>query len=587
MQLKTYLYTLFNYAVTELQTQGLLPQDLVPTFQIERTSNSQHGDFACNIALILAKIARIPPRELATRVLSHLPTQNEWIAKIEIAGPGFINVFLTPNAYYPVVNTILTEKKQYGCNQSGNGQSVLVEFVSANPTGPLHVGHGRGAAFGTVLANLLTTAGFTVQREYYVNDAGRQMDILATSVWLRYLELCGEEFPFPSNGYQGDYVWDIGASLHREQGESLHRDIDTVFSAIPPDADQGGDKETHIDALIARSKQLLGEAAYQQVFQCGLDAILQHIRQDLEKFGVTYDNWFSERSLLASNTVQRAVEQLTARGHTYQKDGALWFRSSAFGDEKDRVITRENGQFTYFASDISYHLNKLERGFTRLINIWGADHHGYIPRVKAVMTALGADAQCLSVLLVQFVTLYRGQERVQMSTRSGEYVTLRELREEVGKDAARFFYIQRKSEQHLDFDLELAKAQSIDNPVYYIQYAYARIASVLRQLQDRKQQWDAQQTVMERLNTEHEQTLLVTLSRYPEMIESAVRAYEPHQLTFYLRELAHHFHTYYNAYTFLVEEDELRNTRLSLIVAVQQVLANGLTIIGVSTPEVM
>jgi arginyl-tRNA synthetase len=413
------------------------------------------------------------------------------------------------------------------------------------------------------------------------------MDILATSIWLRYLELCGEEFAFPSNGYQGDYVWDIGASLHREHGEALHHTIQEIFTDIPPDAEQGGDKEIHIDALIARSKQLLGETAYQQVFQCGLEAILKHIRQDLEKFGVVYDNWFSERSLMAKNTVQQAIEKLTAQGHTYQEAGALWFRSSAFGDEKDRVVIRENGQFTYFASDIAYHLNKLERGFDRLINIWGSDHHGYVPRLKAVITALGADAQRLSVLLVQFVTLYRGQERVQMSTRSGEYVTLRELREEVGRDAARFFYVQRKSEQHLDFDLELAKTQSIDNPVYYIQYAYARIASVFRQLQDREQQWNVQQTVIERLNTEHEQTLLITLSRYPEVIDNAVRAYEPHQLTFYLRELANHFHTYYNAYTFLVEEDELRNTRLSLIAAVQQVLKNGLTIIGISTPEVM
>jgi arginyl-tRNA synthetase len=587
LQLKTRLYTLFNHALTELQAQGLIPQDLNAPFHIERTSNPQHGDFACNMALILAKIAKMPPRELANRVLTYLPTQNEWIAKIDVAGPGFINVFLTPQAYYPVINTILTEKEQYGCNQLGSGQTVLIEFVSANPTGPLHVGHGRGAALGAALGNLLTIAGFTVQREYYVNDAGRQMDILATSIWLRYLELCGEEFAFPSNGYQGDYVWDIGASLHREHGEALHHTIQEIFTDIPPDAEQGGDKEIHIDALIARSKQLLGETAYQQVFQCGLEAILKHIRQDLEKFGVVYDNWFSERSLMAKNTVQQAIEKLTAQGHTYQEAGALWFRSSAFGDEKDRVVIRENGQFTYFASDIAYHLNKLERGFDRLINIWGSDHHGYVPRLKAVITALGADAQRLSVLLVQFVTLYRGQERVQMSTRSGEYVTLRELREEVGRDAARFFYVQRKSEQHLDFDLELAKTQSIDNPVYYIQYAYARIASVFRQLQDREQQWNVQQTVIDRLNTEHEQTLLITLSRYPEVIDNAVRAYEPHQLTFYLRELANHFHTYYNAYTFLVEEDELRNSRLSLIAAVQQVLKNGLTIIGISTPEVM
>lgn len=587
MQFQTQLHILFKTALAQLQVQGLLPQDLKVPLQIERTHDPQHGDFACNIALILAKTAKMSPRELATQLLAQLPPEPFWIAKIEIAGPGFINIFLTAQAYQTVVQTVLTEKEQYGCSQRGQGQSILLEFVSANPTGPLHVGHGRGAAFGSVLAKLLVTAGFQVTCEYYVNDAGRQMDILATSIWLRYLELCGEDFPFPSNGYQGDYVWDIAANLHREQGVVFHHATQTVFEKIPPDADQGGDKEKHIDALIRQAKQLLGVTTYQQIFQAGLDTLLKHIQQDLEKFGVVYDNWFSERRLLENDTVQRAIEQLKAQGHTYTQAGALWFRSSAFGDEKDRVIVRENGQFTYFATDIAYHLDKLERGFTQLINIWGADHHGYVPRIKAMMMALGIDAQRLSVLLVQFVTLYQGQERIQMSTRSGEYVTLRELREEIGCDIARFFYIQRKSEQHLDFDLALAKDQSVNNPCLYIQYAYARIASVFRKLEDQGQQWQVQHTVVERLNTEHEQNLLVTLSRYPEVIDSATRTYEPHQLTVYLRELAQHFNTYYDNHKFLVEEEELRNTRLSLIAAVQQVLKNGLTIIGISTPEVM
>jgi arginyl-tRNA synthetase len=463
----------------------------------------------------------------------------------------------------------------------------MIEFVSANPTGPLHVGHGRGAAYGAALSNLLTAAGFKVHKEYYINDAGRQMDILATSVWLRYLELCGETLTFPSNAYQGNYVWDIAASLHRTNADTWRHSAATVFKDIPPDIDQGGDKELHIDALIKRSQQLLGEESYRLIFQKALGTILENMRHDLEQFGVVYEKWFCESSLTTNNTVTKAIEQLESAGHTYKKDGALWFRSSTFGDEKDRVIVRENGQLTYFSSDIAYHLNKLERGFDHLINIWGADHHGYIPRVKAAMTALGADAQRLTVLLVQFATLYRGKERLQMSTRSGEFVTLRELREEVGGDAARFFYTQRKSEQHLNFDLELAKSQSNDNPVYYIQYAHARISSVFRQLHDKNGVWHHNKMGLEQLDNPHEQILLVTLSRYPEVIEMAAHAYEPHQLTYYLRELAQDFHTFYDSHKILVDNNDLRHARLSLSAACQQVLRNGLTLIGVSAKEVM
>jgi len=527
------------------------------------------------------------PRILAELIIAQLPTQETTIAKVEIAGPGFINVFLTPQAYYDIIDRILVEKETYGNNQFGSGQSVLIEFVSANPTGPLHVGHGRGAAYGAALSNLLTAAGFAVHREYYVNDAGRQMDILAISVWLRYLELCGETFKFPMNGYQGDYIWDIAAGLHREHGNALQRSAYKIFAHLPPDMDEGGDKETHIDGLIERGKQLLGDVSYRHVFRQGLETILEDIRRDLEQFGVVYDSWFYEHALTENGTVTRAIERLQANGHIYEQEGALWFRATAFGDEKDRVVVRTNGQLTYFASDIAYHLHKLERGFTQIINIWGADHHGYVPRLKAVINAFGEDAQRLVVLLVQFATLYRGQERLPMSTRSGEFVTLRELRQEVGRDAARFFYIQRKCEQHLDFDLELAKSHSNENPVYYIQYAHARIASVFRQLREKKLVWQRGRTTCERLNTAHEQALLTTLARYPEIVEVAARAYEPHQLTLYLMELAQYFHTYYNAHTFLVEDDELREARLNLIAAVQQVLQNGLAIIGVSAPEVM
>lgn len=584
--MKQHLHTLFTQALAQLQAKGDIPKDIVGEIQLERTRDTRHGDFACNIAMILAKKARMRPRDIALLIKEQLPTDDASIAKVEIAGPGFINVFLTTQAYCAVIDDILYHKEAYG-HHKGTGQSVMIEFVSANPTGPLHVGHGRGAAYGAALANLLTAAGFKVHKEYYVNDAGRQMDILATSVWLRYLELCEVSLTFPSNGYQGDYVWDIAASLHRTYKDAWQQSAATIFENIPPDVNQGGDKELHIDALIKRSQQLLGEESYRLIFQKSLQLILENIRHDLEQFGVVYDEWFSESNLTQTGTVLKAIEQLKAAGQTYEQEGALWFRSSAFGDEKDRVLVRENGQFTYFASDIAYHLNKLERGFDRMINIWGADHHGYVPRVKAAMTALGAEADRLTVLLVQFASLYCGKERLSMSTRCGEFVTLRELREEVGCDAARFFYIQRKSEQHLNFDLELAKSQSNDNPVYYIQYAYARICSVFRQLQDKNQVWHHNQATLERLDNQHEQALLVTLSRFPEVIEMAADAYEPHQLTYYLRDLAQNFHTFYDSHKILVDDEALRHARLSLIAVCQQVLRNGLSIIGVSAPEVM
>jgi len=584
--MKHHLKTLFTNAFNTLKTQNIIPVETYVEIHIERTRDSRHGDFACNIALSLAKIARMPPRKLAEKFIAQLP-QSEVIAKTEIAGPGFINIFLHSNAYHTLITDILDKTDHFGYCELGKGKSVLIEFVSANPTGPLHVGHGRGAAYGAALADLLATAGYKVHREYYVNDAGRQMDILATSVWLRYLELCGEKLTFPSNGYKGDYIWDISANIHRNQGDIFRHSASTVFDNIPLDAEQGGNKELHIDALIKRAKKLLGGSGYEQIFQEAIKVILDDIRADLENFGVYYDEWFLESQLTKADTVNRAIQQLTDKGFTYEKDGALWFKSSQFDDEKDRVLVRENGLLTYFSSDIAYHLNKLERGFDILINIWGADHHGYVPRVKAAMTALGADAQQLTVLLVQFANLYRGKERLPMSTRSGEFVTLRALRKEVGNDATRFFYVQRRSEQHLDFDLELAKSQTNDNPVYYIQYAHARISSVFKQLAEKNLAWIHDKSVLNKLDTESEQTLLVTLSRYPESVESAAQAYAPHQLTYYLRDLANDFHTYYNAYKFLVDDADLRNARLSLIAAVRQILRNGLKIIGVSAPESM
>ncbi len=585
--MKHHLEALIREALQSLKAGGNLPADADAAFVIERARDKQHGDFASNVALLLAKPARRKPREIAELLLGALPVSPQ-VAKVEIAGPGFINFFLTPQAFHGAVGTILEQGEAFGRSTLGSGRRVQVEFVSANPTGPLHVGHGRGAAYGAVVANLLAATGHQVHREYYVNDAGRQMDILATSVWLRYLELCGEAFGFPSNGYKGAYVFDIAADVHRVHGDALRHPAAAVFEDVAEDA-PAGDKEAHIDGLIANAKALLGTERYRTVFDLGLDTILADIRDDLQAFGVTYDEWYSERSLTDSGAVERVIERLQASGHVYEQEGALWFRSSAFGDEKDRVLVRDNGQKTYFASDIAYHADKLERGFHRVIDVWGADHHGYVPRVKAALAALGDDPARLDVLLVQFAVLYRGGEKVQMSTRSGEFVTLRELRDEVGRDAARFFYVMRKCEQHMDFDLDLAKSQSADNPVYYIQYAHARVCSVERQLRERGLQWDREAGVagLDRLAESHEQELLVALTRYPEVVEAAALAHEPHQLVHYLRELANGLHTYYNAHQFLVEDASLRDARLTLIFAVRQVIANGLALLDVSAPEAM
>lgn len=586
---------LLTAALDQLLAAGQLTLTTRPDIHIERTKDTAHGDFATNLALLLAKPARAKPRELAQQLVDALPA-SPLIARVEIAGPGFINFFLAADAYRSLVPRILDAGPDYGRSQLGAGQRVQVEFVSANPTGPLHVGHGRGAAYGAVVADLLAAVGFAVHREYYVNDAGRQMDILATSVWLRYLELCGEPLRFPSNGYKGDYVWDIAATLHREHGDAYQVESEQVFANLPADApldgeppEPVGDKEAHIDGLITAAKRLLGDNRYRYVFELGLNTILDDIRADLAQFGVTYQEWYSERSLTESGAVNRAIERLRALGHVYEHNGALWFRSTAFGDEKDRVMVRDNGQSTYFASDIAYHFDKLERGFDRVIDIWGADHHGYIPRVKAALHALGEDVNRLDVLLVQFAILYRGGEKAQMSTRSGEFVTLRELRQEVGRDAARFFYVMRRCEQHMDFDLDLAKSESSDNPVYYVQYAHARICAVLRQAAERglSVELSAGADNLERLSEAHEQALLRTLSRYPETVEQAALKAEPHQLTHYLRELANDLHTYYNAHPFLVEDSALRDARLKLILATRQVLRNGLGLIGVSAPESM
>lgn len=584
--MKHLIETLIKAALKQLQDAGELPE--VPTLiQVDATKDKQHGDFASNIAMTLAKTLQQKPRDIALRIISALP-ESKQVTKAEVAGPGFINFFLTEDAFTGVVATILAEKENFGRCKIGREKKVLVEFLSSNPTGPLHVGHGRGGAYGAVVSNLLDAVGFKTYREYYVNDAGRQMDILTSSIWLRYLGLCGEEIVFPANAYRGEYVIDISKAMHEVHGDHFRMSSQAVFADLPPDEPQGGDKEIYIDAIINRAKTLLGDK-YEAVFTLGLDNVLADIRNDLAEFGVHYDNWFSERQFVASDVVDKLLEKLTASGHVYHKDGALWFRSTDFGDEKDRVLVRSNGTRTYFANDVAYHLTKFDRGFDLAIDIFGADHHGYVPRMKAAMQASGINPERLIHLLLQFVTLYRGGSQVQMSTRSGSFITLRELREEVGNDAARYFYVMRKSEQHIDFDLDLAKAQSNENPVYYVQYAHARICSVFRQLSERGLSYNENNGVanLALLSAPHERQLLTTLSRYPELIVNAALQYEPHQLTNYLRDLAADFHAYYNSNQFLVDEVELRDARLALITATRQTLVNGFNLLGITSPESM
>ena len=580
--MKSRLQKLFATAIERLQEDDVLPTDQPILVRFERARQKQHGDYATNVALTLAKVCERPPRELAQLILKAVPPSPE-VEKAEIAGPGFINVFIAADAQLGIVRTIRDSRARFGHGEIGAGQRVLVEFVSANPTGPLHVGHGRGAAFGDSLARVLKAAGFSVAKEYYVNDAGRQMDILAVSVWLRYLELCGEAFAFPDNAYQGDYIFDIAATIHREHGDRYRHIAKDIF---PDTADL--DLESQLDALVTRAKTLLGEECYQYIFSVGLQTLIEDIRSDLAQFNVEYDRWYSERSLISENQLDNAVRVLEKSGCLFEREGALWFRSTAFGDEKDRVVVRENGAPTYFAADVAYHLNKLARGFDHLIDIWGADHHGYVPRVKAALRALEKDPDQLTVLLVQFAVLFRGGAKLSMSTRSGEFVTLRELRQEVGTDAARFFYLQRKSEQHMDFDLDLAKSQSNDNPVYYVQYAHARICSVFRQAEQKNvQTGDLNRADLSLLTESHENELIDTLSRFPEVVEAAAINYEPHQVVYYLRNLANDFHTYYNAHNFLGAEPGVRQARLALIDATRQVLANGLSLLGVGAPDSM
>jgi arginyl-tRNA synthetase len=568
---------------------GTLLPEMPPASAVtlERTREAAHGEFATNLALRLAKSARKNPRELAAAIVAALPP-SALVARTEVAGAGFINFHLAPEAYARELAAIHARGAHYGESGLGAGERVLVEFVSANPTGPLHVGHGRQAAYGATLANILRAVGFSVEREYYINDAGRQMDILAVSTWVRYLQSYAEQLPFPENGYRGDYVRPLAQQLKAAVGDRLRRPAATVLAQLPPDA-PAGDKEAYIDALIERARALLGAEGFAQVLQLALTRMLADIREDLTEFGVVFDHWTSERALSQSGAIDHALAVLEAQGRLERRAGALWFRASEFGDEKDRVVVRENGQKTYFASDIAYHLAKCERGFKRLIDVLGADHHGYVARVRAGLIAMGQPGDCLEATLIQFVSLFRGTQKIPMGKREAQFVTLRQLREEVGNDAARFFYLIRSHDQPLDFDLELAKSRTNENPVYYIQYAHARVASVMKQLTARALSFDRAQglAATATLGSPQEQGVLSTLTRYPEFVEQAALNRTPHTLVHYLRDLANVFHTYYNAEQFIVEDAALRNARLALVLGVQQVLRNGLALLGVSAPESM
>ena len=578
--MKHIIRQLLKQSLNALATSGEIESETLPaTIPVERPRRDGQGDYASGIALAMARATKRNPRELAALIQDHLPAAPQ-VASTQIAGPGFINFFLAERALTDVIATVLEQRDSYGTGVVETPQKILLEYVSANPTGPLHVGHGRGAAFGDALARLLRAAGHQVDTEYYVNDIGRQMDILSLSVWIRYLQIQGIDESLPQAAYQGGYIRDIAARVNQ------CADVQFDFAECPRLVAEGSNDDARLDALIRQVRTHLGADQFNRLRKLVLDEMVAVIRADLEKIGVTHDRWFFESEVTETGELEAAFDCLKSNGYLYEADGATWFRSSQFGDEKDRVLRRSNGGLTYFASDIAYHLNKLRRGHDLAINIWGADHHGYIARMKAAMQAGGEDAQRLRIFIVQFAALWRGKQKIPMSTRAGEFVSLEEMTDEIGKDATRFFYALRKPDQHLDFDLQLAKAQSNENPVYYVQYAHARICSVFRQMSERGIQHSADSDSTS-LVEEVELNLIRQISRFPEVVESAAQGFEPHQIAYYLRDLATDFHSFYNRVRVLDCEVELRNARLNLIGAVQQVLVNGLHILGVSAPKTM
>ena len=580
--MKDAVAALFEQALDQLIADNIINSVDRKPVQIENTRDPAHGDLATNVAMMHAKAAQIAPRALAEKLIERLPA-SETIAAVDIAGPGFINIRLAKGAAFEPVVRCLTERDQYGLHPTTD-KRVQVEYVSANPTGPLHVGHGRGAAYGATLVNLLKARGHQVEAEYYVNDAGRQMNILAVSVYLRYLETSGEDIVFPSAGYQGQYIAELGDTLHDNTGNSIAIAFHDLIKDVTPDSETT--KDAHIDGLIQNAKEALGDR-WNLPFNLALHSILDDMQDDLSEFGANFDQWFSEKSLVTSGEIDQAIATLEERGYLFEQDGALWFRSTDFGDDKDRVVRRDNGETTYFASDIAYIANKFSRGFDRIIYVWGADHHGYIVRIKAAAEALGFDPERLTIRLVQFAILYKEGERLQMSTRSGSFVTLRELRDDVGRDACRYFYVMRKADQHLDFDLSLATSQTKDNPVYYVQYAHARICRVLEGLNEIP--FDAARGLnhLTELTTQDELDLATAVGRFPEVVAKASGSLEAHLICYYLQELAADFHRWYNGTRLLVDDLQVRDARLALATAVQIVIRNGLDLLGVSAPRSM
>lgn len=545
-------------ALASAREKGELKLEQQPAISLDTPREKNHGDLATTLALTLAKPESKPPRKIAEIIISNMRDESGLIEKTEIAGPGFINFFLKKDRWKQTLFEIEVEGGRYGLRNIGNGEKVLVEFVSANPTGPLHVGHGRGAALGDALANLLASVGYDVTREFYVNDAGRQIRLLARSVYSKYRQMHGKDEPFPEDGYHGTYIDDVAASATSSQS------IGTKFVDTPFDECSG---------------------AFAEFSQ---DEMLRDIKTDLESFGVRFDVWFSEKSLLKDGSVRNSIAELKERGYAYEQDGALWLRSTAFGDDKDRVIVKKDGDYTYLATDIAYHRNKLGRGFKSLVNIWGADHHGYIPRVKAVIQAFGLPKDSLHVLLVQLVAILRHGQPVPMSKRAGTFVTLRDVIQDVGSDAARFIFLTRRSDSHLDFDLDVAKEQSRENPVYYVQYAHARLASLMREAEVRGIAVPGSGEVnADLLDLEEEHNIIKSLAKYPEMIEEAALAYEPHRLTFYLQDLAGLLHNYYFKHRVITDDAARTGAKLFLMKQVKTVIQSALRILGVSAPERM
>ena len=556
---------------------------------LQENKDKSHGDYASNLAMSLSKELEDSPKNIAELIISKFP-EEPWIKNIDVAGPGFINFFLDRKIRSEVLITIDEQGHEYGTNNEGNNKKVLIEYVSSNPTGPLHVGHGRGAVFGSVLAKLLSSNGYAVDEEYYVNDAGRQIKILATSLWIRYAQLFNKEINMTKNGYQGEYLIPIANLIKEAHSDKFYSPKEAISQLINS---EGKEDEAYADQIAAAVIGFLGEDFF-FFEEFARKEILGMIEDDLQDFGVIHNNWFSESSLYVEDEsglskVDKAIQELGYLGFIYEKEGATWFKSSEFGDDKDRVLKRSNGEATYFTSDIAYHMDKYDRGYDRIINIWGSDHHGYTPRVNAAMKASGRDTKKLEVVYIQFANLLRDGEKVSMSTRGGEFITLKELMDEVTPEAARFFYINRKADQHLDFDLELAKSQTKDNPLYYIQYAHARICSVFETLEGNKKEFNltSAKENLSLLSTDKEAEIEKMLVLFPEIIQRAAKNSEPHLICYYLKDLASLFHSYYNSEKFLVEDENLMNARLFLLKGVKQVTANGLNILGIKAPTLM